>query len=215
MTILELDAVSKRYGRTPALRWIFLSVRSGEVIGLVGPNGAGKTTLLRLCAGLLTPSAGRLTRDGVRGEVRYFGGERTLPPNVREDRWRVLWNVDGSGGSVRPLGRLSRGSRQRLGLESALADAGPGLVLLDEPWEGLDLDAARWLNAAIDAARRRGAGVLVSSHRVHDLAAICDRCEFLVGGAIARSPVAWSAVVRHDARVDQLLLAYDEARRLQ
>jgi ABC-2 type transport system ATP-binding protein len=215
MIILELDAVSKRYGRTRALRWIFLSVRAGEVVGLVGPNGAGKTTLLRLCAGLLTPSSGRVTRDDVRGEVRYFGGERTLPPNVREDRWRVLWSVDDAGRAGGTLGRLSRGSRQRLGLEATLAGVGRGLVLLDEPWEGLDLDAARWLNAALETARRRGAGVLVSSHRVHDLAAICDRCEFLVGGAIARSPVAWSAVVRHEARVDQLLSAYDEARRLQ
>jgi len=215
MTVLELDAVSKRYGHASALRWIFMGVKAGEIVGLVGPNGAGKTTLLRLCAGLLRPSSGSITARPARDDIRYFGGERTLPPNVNARRWQALWGPGALVAPRKPIGQLSRGARQRLGLESAMAGAAPALVLLDEPWEGLDLDAARWLSASVSALRDRGAAVLVSSHRIHDLAEICDRCEFLVGGAIARSPVAWSGVIRHEARIAQLLSAYDEARRLQ
>jgi ABC-2 type transport system ATP-binding protein len=110
---------------------------------------------------------------------------------------------------------MSRGSRQRLGLETALHSEKTRLVLLDEPWEGLDLDAARWLNATLAELRAAGAAILVSSHRIHDLAVVCDRCEFLVGGAIGRSPVRWTPDVGHDDRIDQLLCGYDQARRLQ
>jgi ABC-2 type transport system ATP-binding protein len=78
--------------------------------------------------------------------------------------------------------------RQRLGLEAALSMAAgpaPTLLLLDEPWEGLDPDASRWLSSQIVEARTLGITVMVSSHRIHDLAEVCERCVFLRRGLIA------------------------------
>jgi ABC-type multidrug transport system ATPase subunit len=214
MTVVVLvNKASKRYGATHALRNIDFTVRAGEIVGLVGPNGAGKTTLLRLCAGLLRPSQGKVDVRVDRSAVRYFAGERSLPPNVTVRRWRRLWLDERTPGVPRlTIGQLSRGSRQRLGLETMPAACGPGLVLLDEPWEGLDPDAGRWLSAELVRARAAGDAILVSSHRIHDLATVCDRCEFLVLGVVSPCAVRWTGRVPHEVRVGQLLEAFDRAR---
>ena len=183
-----LTAVTKSYGRHVAVRDVTLAVDAGEVVGLVGPNGAGKSTLLRLFAGLLRATAGRVNVAGNHAPtaVRYFAGEHTLPPGVPARRWLRLWSAPATAAiTKRRLGTLSRGTRQRVGLEATLAGAAPLLVLLDEPWEGLDPDASRWLSDRLMEWRAAGAGILLSSHRIHDLADICDRCLFLVKGRLA------------------------------
>lgn len=183
--------VSKKYGRHWALRGISLTLDPSEIIGLVGPNGAGKTSLLRIMAGLLQPTTGDVQRRcSVPGSVRYFAGERALPPYVPANAWLRLW----IGRRRKELGRrhiatLSRGMRQQLGLETTLSkpaerSAAP-MVLLDEPWEGLDPDASRWLSTQLIEMRTQGAAVMVSSHRIHDLAEVCDRCVFLTQGLVA------------------------------
>jgi ABC-2 type transport system ATP-binding protein len=164
-----------------------LTAAAGEIVGLVGPNGAGKTTLLRIAARLVGADSGHVELgDASPGATRYFGGDRTLPPDVRVHTWRQLWRLDSDGrAGRRRIGALSRGMRQRLGLEVALArPALAALVLLDEPWEGLDPDAATWLSHALLDARSAGAAAIVSSHRIHDLAAVCDRCVFMGGGRL-------------------------------
>ncbi len=75
---------------------------------------------------------------------------------------------------------LSRGARQLVGLRTSLAPASLGLIVLDEPWEGLDPDGARWLSSLLTSKRDRGSAVVVSSHRLHDLAGICDAYLFVV-----------------------------------
>lgn len=222
---IVLRQAAKRYRRASALRAVDFSLQPGEIVGLVGPNGAGKTTMLRLCAGLLRPSAGLVTIEVPRSAFRYFGGERTLPPNVPVRRWWHLFSPapDEVGGwwnkrvglSTQRIGELSRGSRQQLGLATTMAGADGRVLLLDEPWEGLDPDAARWLSAELLAARGAGAAILVSSHRIHELASICTRCEFLVDGRLAEQGVRWPGPVCHERRVAQLLEAYDRARRAQ
>src|SRR5205823_8796104 len=94
-----------------------------------------------------------------------------------------------SSADSRPLGVLSRGTRQRVGLEAVMAAPGTALLLLDEPWEGLDPDASRWLSDELVLSGRRGISIVVSSHRIYDLAAVCSRCEFLVQGRIAPNGV--------------------------
>ena len=79
---------------------------------------------------------------------------------------------------------LSRGSRQMVGLRAYLAPPRAALYLLDEPWEGLDPDAARWLSMLLQQHRQAGSGILVSSHRLHDLAGVCDRYVFLSDGVL-------------------------------
>src|SRR5207244_12898492 len=80
---------------------------------------------------------------------------------------------------ARPLRSLSRGTRQLRGLRTVFSRQHLRLLVLDEPWEGLDPDAARWLSTAIETKRDRGAAIVVSSHRLYDLAGLCDAYLFL------------------------------------
>jgi ABC-2 type transport system ATP-binding protein len=175
--------VQKRYGKNEVLRGLDLEVVPREIVGLIGPNGAGKTTLLRILLGLASATGGRVTRPV--GPVAYFAGGQTLPPRARADRWSA-WV---SRGSVKPretrrVRTLSRGTRQMVGLEAVLAMPGADLIVLDEPWETLDPDASRWLTKTLAARREAGSGILVSSHRLHDLAGLCDRYAFLIEGRV-------------------------------
>lgn len=208
-------AVSKTFGHHHALDRVTIAVMSGETLGLIGANGAGKTTLLRIIAGLLRPTSGEVVsmlplRPGA---IRYFGGERTLPPHVRGRDWHALWNPPAAAGTTtRKLGVLSRGTRQRIGLEAVLGTDDFSLLLLDEPWEGLDPDASRWLGEALVHHRNRGAAIIVSSHRIHDLAAVCDACEFLIAGRLSPQPFICSPGAPLDSRTSALFDGFDRAR---
>ncbi|HET7698312.1 MAG TPA: ATP-binding cassette domain-containing protein [Vicinamibacterales bacterium] len=178
-TRLELAAVTKRFGALPVLAQAWLQVRAGEAVGLVGANGAGKTTLLRIAAGLVIPDGGVVRTLESPAGTCYFGGESTLPREVRGRRWAGLFGV--SSQERRRLGALSRGSRQLYGLRIALATY-TDLLILDEPWEGLDPSGAAWLTDALQRRRDMGAALLVSSHRLHDLVEVCSRFLLLEGG---------------------------------
>lgn len=208
----ELSGVWKWYGRHPAVADVYLAVTRAEIVGLIGRNGAGKTTILRLMAGVLRPSRGHVCWPGTllaaRGSIRYFAGERTLPPAVRASTWLRLWKSTATA-PARRIALLSRGTRQRLGLEAMLADSSAGLLLFDEPWESLDPDASRWLSEALVARRDAGAAIVVSSHRIHDLGAICSRCIFVVDGRLA-SEVCINRSNTGDRTAD-LLAAFDRA----
>jgi ABC-2 type transport system ATP-binding protein len=212
-SIYSLRAVSKRYGQRPVLTDVTLAVHAGEILGLVGPNGAGKTTLLRVFAGLLRATTGTIGRPAGKPEaIRYFGGERTLPPNVSARRWLEFWGHEARRPvDSRRLGVLSRGTRQRLGLEATLGHP-TALLLLDEPWEGLDPDASRWLSEQLSTMRAEGTAIIVSSHRVHELAEVCDRCAFLVDGRLAPDVVMCRGEDSAAQRAERLFQAFDHAR---
>lgn len=178
-TRLELAAVTKRFGRLQVLTQVWLQVRAGESVGLVGANGAGKTTMLRIAAGLVLPDTGSV-RWAESPALRYFGGEMTLPPGVQARRWASLFEV-GSTDS-RKIGTLSRGSRQLFGLRVVLAGANADVIILDEPWEGLDPAGSAWLTDVVRRWRDAGAALLISSHRLHDLDSVCTRFVLLEGG---------------------------------
>jgi ABC-2 type transport system ATP-binding protein len=181
---LELAAVSKSFGSHQVLNQAWLQVRGGEAVGLLGANGAGKTTMLRIAAGLM-----RVDRGSVRWppvvpltplSVRYFGGEMTLPPDVSARRWASLFGVVAA--ERRPIGRLSRGNRQALGLRVLLSGPPADLLLLDEPWEGLDPSGSAWLTDTLRRWTRGGSAILISSHRLYDLDSVCTRFVMLEGG---------------------------------
>ena len=176
---LSFEAVGAGYRRRAIFRDVTFTLGGGRILGLLGPNGAGKTTLLRVAAGLVRPSDGSVRRDG---RVMYFGGEMTMPGGCRADRWSRL--LGASSDESRPLRRLSRGTRQLIGLRAVLASDAWSIGLFDEPWEGLDPSGAKWLRETLEMHRTRGAAIIVSSHRLHDVAEVCDAYAFLSRGSL-------------------------------
>lgn len=177
--ILRVDQLTAAYRGQPVFENATLSLDAGEVMGLIGPNGAGKTTLLRVIAGLIRPVRGRVERGG---RAMYFAGEATLPAGSRADRWAAL--LGATSARKEPFRRLSRGTRQFEGLSAWLWRDDWALGLLDEPWEGLDPDGARWLGRELERHRARGAGTIVSSHRLHDVSEVCTSFTFLARGEL-------------------------------
>jgi len=185
--VLSACDVSARYRRREVFHGLSFELCANQSLGVIGPNGAGKTTLLRVIAGLLPASEGEMQVRGVapcqavaRVNVAYFAGDFTLPGAVRACDWGSLATGDPLTPERRRIRTLSRGTRQLLGLRTVLSRPHPGLVVLDEPWEGLDVDASRWLSRTLDAKRDRGAAIVLASHDPHDLAGICDLYLFLV-----------------------------------
>lgn len=188
--LLDVRGLETRYGSTAVLKGIDFSLRRGEIVGLIGANGSGKTTFLRTLLGLTTFEAGHVewaeTGNPFPPEgADLFGGAQTLPPHVRTRTWvHLVSRGEADSGDRRPFRELSRGSRQLLGLQTVLARPRLAAVFLDEPWEGLDPGGARWLSGTVRRRRDEGCAFLVSSHRLHDLAGLCDRYAFLREGRL-------------------------------
>lgn len=216
--LLSVNGLAKQYDGKRVLSGVTFSAGKGEAIGVIGPNGAGKTTLLRIVMGLLRADGGWVRLDGepvasalARFRAAYFAGESTLPPGVSARAWRTLFYDADEGGETRPFRLLSRGTRQLVGLRTLFSVSGIRLIVLDEPWEGLDPDASRWLTEAMRARRDAGVTILVSSHRLHDLAGVCDRYVFLDRGfatIVTGEAVARNGVVTGDG----LLAVFDAVR---
>jgi ABC-2 type transport system ATP-binding protein len=200
-TRLELVGITKAFGRHRVLNNVWMQVKAGEAVGLLGSNGAGKTTLLRIAAGLVRADGGSVRWADSRPALRYFGGEMTLPPDVAVHRWASLFGVRTV--ERQPIGRLSRGNRQSLGLRLVLSGSDADVLLLDEPWEGLDPGGSEWLTEQLCRWRDAGAAVLISSHRLHDLDSVCTRFVMLEAGRCM--PVAAPDL---RPRVEQLVRAF-------
>jgi ABC-2 type transport system ATP-binding protein len=178
---LSVRDVALRYGRRLVLSGVSFDLNASHCLGVLGANGAGKTTLLRSLVGCLTPAVGEIRIEGLlprdalsRTPVAYYAGEPTLPGFVRASRWGALGAGDTITADRRPLRALSRGTRQLVGLRTALGRHPLKLIVLDEPWEGVDVDGSRWLTTTLINKRDRGAAVVISSHRVEDVAGLCD-----------------------------------------
>ena len=185
--LLAVRDISLHYGRREVIDGLTFEVASNQVLGIIGPNGAGKTTVLRAIAGLIAASRGHVLLRGIplgravsRVNLAYFAGDFTLPGSVRARDWGSLATGNPITPEQRRIRTLSRGTRQLLGLRTVLSRPHLALVVLDEPWEGLDVDGARWLSRTIEAKRDRGAAVVLASHDPNDLAGACDLYLFLV-----------------------------------
>jgi len=211
LKVLEARGIGKSYGPRIILRDVDFALASGEIVGLIGPNGAGKTTLLRILLRFVEPSRGRVVSFAPPDAVEHFGGAHTLPPHVAVRTWaRLVSRGEASCNDRRPIRALSRGSRQLLGLSTVLARSRLAAVLLDEPWEGLDPDGARWLSETLLRRKGEGCAFLVSSHRLHDLAGLCERYAFLTDGRIVIRGAGEVAPDRVSG--EDLLRAFDRIR---
>jgi len=201
--VIETRGLSKRYGETVAVDHLDLAVHAGEVFGMLGPNGSGKTTTILMLLGLTEPTAGEarvLGHDPVREplevkrrvgympdsvgfydeltgreNLRYTARLNGLPRAEGEARIaEVLERMGITDVADRPVATYSRGMRQRLGLADVLLKR-PQVAILDEPTIGLDPEAALEFLGLIRGLRADGITILLSSHLLHQVQAVCDR----------------------------------------
>ena len=198
--VLEVDRLSKRYEDVVALRDLSFQVRAGELFGFVGSNGAGKTTTMRIIMGVLGADAGAVRWAGVpltfatRRHIGYMPEERGLYPKMRvleqlvylaelhgtpsdEARRNAARWLERLGLATRAsdeVQALSHGNQQRVQLAAALV-AGPEILILDEPFAGLDPLAVDVMSAVLRDEARAGIPVLFSSHQLELVEQLCDR----------------------------------------
>jgi len=194
MVLLNVEGLTKQFGARRVLSDVSFSVGSGEVLGLIGPNGAGKTTVLECLAGLL-PSNLSLTN---RKDVLFYMPDGILPWAQQTVSWvltffeklyrRAPEKLAELVGPLRleevkraRLTTLSKGERKRVLLALALLTPHP-LLLLDEPFDGLDLRQTRDVMALLKAESATGRTLLVSIHQLNDAARVCDRLILLNAG---------------------------------
>ena len=208
---ISIDEVSRTFGRRRALTRVTFNATRGSVLGLLGPNGAGKSTMLAILATLMRPTSGRIrfgTLDAatggppLRASIGVLGHDLFLYPELsaRENLtfFAGLHDVDDADAAADaalrqagladraddPVGSFSRGMRQRVALERALIHS-PRLVLLDEPFTGLDDASARALVARLNGLREAGSILIVATHDLDLAEGLLDQVVFLRDGRVA------------------------------
>lgn len=213
-------------GTVDALRDVSFSVGDGEIVGLVGPNGAGKTTLIKIISTLLTPSTGAVLVDGAdvvrrpdearhrlglvltddrtaywrldgRRNLEFFGVMAGLVPSEARRRAGELLDTLGLAQRDKRVMGYSSGMRSALNIARAVM-AEPAVIVLDEPTRSLDPLASANVGELLRTEAARGRSVLLSSHRMDEVASLCDRVVVLVGGEVRHIGPAGSAAEGDD-----------------
>jgi ABC-2 type transport system ATP-binding protein len=205
---LAVTGLTKRYGRTEALRGVDLTVGEGELVGLLGPNGAGKSTLVKIACGLVRPSDGTAEICGApagtaaaRRSLGYLAELFRFPGWASADELLALHQrLAGSDGGAderaellalvglaearkRRIETMSKGMQQRLGIAQALVGE-PALLLLDEPTSALDPAGRRTVRDLLEELRRRGVAVLLNTHLLSEVEHVCDRVAIIDRGLL-------------------------------
>ena len=204
-TSIEFQSITKSFGAVKAVSNLSFTVEPGVVTGFLGPNGAGKTTTLRMLLGLVRPTSGTatfagtayrdlpnpLTTVGTALEASSFHPGRTArnhlrvyaaAANISRERVNTVLDLVGLHDNAdRRVGGYSLGMRQRLGLAYALI-GDPGVLVLDEPTNGLDPEGIRWMRGFLRARAAEGRTVLVSSHQLSEVQQSVDRVVIITRG---------------------------------
>jgi lipopolysaccharide export system ATP-binding protein len=214
--LLRTDELVKIYRGRRVVNGVNITVRRGEVVGLLGPNGAGKTTTFYMTVGLIRPNAGRVFFDNqditrlpmhlrARRGIGYLSQEpsvfrkltvednilailETLPLSAKERRSRLdslLEELDIKSLAKNKAYTLSGGERRRLEITRALVTS-PKLMLLDEPFSGVDPIAVYEVQQIIADLKRKGLGILVTDHNVRETLSIVDRAYLICEGKVER-----------------------------
>jgi ABC-2 type transport system ATP-binding protein len=212
--MIEIRDLTKRYGRTAAVNGLSFEVRPGSVTGFLGANGSGKSTTMRMIMGLDRPDAGQATIGGrayrdLPWPMREVGGlleSRAFHSGRRADQHlaalaasngiarrrvdEVLGLVGLADVARSRAGKFSLGMAQRLGIASALL-GDPGVLVLDEPVNGLDPEGIRWIRTLMRSLAAEGRTVFVSSHLISEMALTADRLVVIgQGRLLAQTTVA-------------------------
>ena len=216
MSVLSVENVSRRFGEVEAVSGLSLSLGKGEVMGFLGTNGAGKTTTIKMLLGLIRPTAGSVRvmegdpadpavrrRIGYMPETAYYypylnarellsfyGGICGMDPRtVRARSEELLVRVGLADAAKRPLKTYSKGMLQRAGIAQALL-ADPDLLVLDEPFTGLDPLARIQFRELMRELRDAGKSIFFSSHELGETELLCDRVAIMrEGRCLYQGPV--------------------------
>ena len=218
--MLEVRGLVKYYSHTPALRGVSFAIRPGEILGCLGPNGAGKSTIVKILTGLIEPSEGRIFYNGrsvqedftaFQSRIGYVPEEAHLYPHLSSREYLQL------SGRLRgltraalepkmdeflrlfglwsdrhaPLASYSKGMRQKILLSAALLHD-PDILILDEPFSGLDVTSALLLRTLLGSLAERGKIVLYSSHVLEVVEKVCSNVLILRQGEV----VAYDSIER-------------------
>jgi ABC-2 type transport system ATP-binding protein len=238
--VLAVTGLRKTFGALTAVEDVSFEVRPGEIVGLVGPNGAGKTTTINMILGVLKPTAGAVTIDGVDlarhrsqalARTNFAATYAPLPGNLSvEQNLRVfgmIYGVANLSARIETLlaeydlvghrrtktGVLSSGEQTRVTLAKAMLNS-PRLLLLDEPTASIDpATAQRIRRHVVDVAEQAGAGILWTSHNMYEVAEVCDRVLFMSRGRVllAGEPAALVAEHKAASLEDLFVSVADEA----
>jgi len=209
--MIEVQSLTRRYGKNLAVDGVSFTIGSGEIVGLLGHNGAGKTTIMRMLSGYLEPSGGSIDIDGaalatnahqIQQQLGYLPENLPVYPDMMvadyleyaatlkgvaaTDRYQQMREAISATAleerALDPINTLSRGLRQRVGVAQALLGR-PRLLILDEPSNGLDPEQTEHMRTLIRKLARR-ATVILSTHIMQEVDAICDRVLMLRQGKL-------------------------------
>ena len=230
--MLQIKQLTKHYGTKTAVDGLTLTIQPGEIYGFLGPNGAGKTTTLKCCCGILQPDSGEVCVDGVSMQKEPLRAKQKLAylpddPKLYEYMTGIQYldfiaDVYGVGDAARaertriyserfdlndalsqPIGAYSHGMKQKLAIISALLHA-PKLILMDEPFVGLDPLASHQLKQTMRAFCDAGGAIFFSTHVLEVAEKLCDRVAIIKNGTLVRSgPIE---KVRGDASLETVFL---------
>jgi len=202
--VFEVKGLSKRFGTLAALSDVSLEIRSGEILGLIGPNGAGKSTLFECLAGLLPYDSGTIVGAGGKGlaanKTLFYVPDGIAPWPGQSVSWMLDFTIGFFGGrkemrteivdelDLKPflnqaIGTLSKGQRKRALVAAGLLTPQP-VLLIDEPFDGLDLRQMRDIAATLRLHSEQGRTLFLSIHQISDAARFCDRFVLLSGGRV-------------------------------
>ena len=234
--MLQIEHLTKTYGEKKAVDDLTLRILPGEIYGFIGHNGAGKTTTLKSCAGILRFEEGSIRIDGI--DIRsdpiackqrtayipdnpdlyeYMSGIRYLnfiadifqvPTDVRNERFRRYADMfEITGDLAQPISAFSHGMKQKLALIAALSHD-PNLILMDEPFVGLDPKASHLLKEVMHELCARGGAIFFSTHVLEVAEKLCDKVAIIKQGRLVASGEMES--VKGDASLEDVFLELED-----